>query len=171
MGQRKSLLYVYNELADDARYELEQHLARCTGVRHRTEGGAQVPRHLSQVPVEEPTPNLLAASRMRLQESLETAEQGGFWRRLIFDPAAWLRQIRFSPALAAAIFMVGFGGGIGATYQIAAQPHAAAVLRPVRQRRRRSPPSPASTPSPRSRDPTRSASSTTRFRPRKRKAR
>ena len=23
------LFYVYNELADDARYELEQHLARC----------------------------------------------------------------------------------------------------------------------------------------------
>ena len=35
----------------------------------------------------EPTPNLLAASRMRLQEALETAEQGGFWHRLAFDPA------------------------------------------------------------------------------------
>ena len=28
----------------------------------------------------------------------------------------WLRQIRMAPALAAAIFIVGFGGGIGATY-------------------------------------------------------
>jgi hypothetical protein len=49
---------------------------------------------------------------MRLQESLETAEQGGWWHRLTFDPANWLRQIRFSPALAAVIFMIGFGGGI-----------------------------------------------------------
>src|SRR5205085_10143290 len=63
-----------------------------------------------------PTPNLLTASRMRLQESLETAEQGGFWQRLVFEPAAWLRQVRFSPALAALIFIVGFAGGIGATY-------------------------------------------------------
>ena len=27
--QENILLYVYNELADDARYELEQHLGRC----------------------------------------------------------------------------------------------------------------------------------------------
>jgi hypothetical protein len=54
---------------------------------------------------------------MRLQEGLETAEQGRFWHRLIFDPAAWLRQIRFAPALAAAIFIVGFAGGIGTTYK------------------------------------------------------
>jgi hypothetical protein len=55
---------------------------------------------------------------MRLQESLETTEQGGFWQRLIFDPAAWLHQIRFAPALAAIILMVGFAGGIGTTYQV-----------------------------------------------------
>ena len=73
---------------------------------------------LSELPVEEPSPNLVAASRMRLQEGLETAEQGRFWHRLIFDPAAWLRQIRFAPALAAAIFIVGFAGGIATTYKV-----------------------------------------------------
>jgi hypothetical protein len=56
---------------------------------------------------------------MRLQEALETAEQGGFWQKLIFNPAAWLQQIRFSPALAAVILMVGFGGGVVATYKVA----------------------------------------------------
>jgi hypothetical protein len=55
---------------------------------------------------------------MRLQEALETAEQGGFWQRLTFDPGAWLRQIRLSPALAAMLFIVGFAGGIGATYKV-----------------------------------------------------
>jgi hypothetical protein len=71
---------------------------------------------LSETPVAEPTPNLLAASRMRLQEALETTRPGGLWRRLVLEPAIWLRQIRMAPALAAAIFIVGFGGGIGATY-------------------------------------------------------
>ena len=69
-------------------------------------------------PVEEPSPNLVTASRMRLQEELETTEQGGFWQRLVFDPGAWLRPIKLAPALAAAIFIVGFAGGIGATYQV-----------------------------------------------------
>lgn len=110
------LLYVYNELADDARYELEQHVSRCAGCATELKATRKFHTTLSHFPVEEPTPNLLTASRMRLQEALETAEQGGFWQRLVFEPAAWLRQVRFSPALAAAIFIVGFAGGIGATY-------------------------------------------------------
>src|SRR5579863_627585 len=110
------LLYVYNELADDARYELEQHLARCADCTAELKTTRKFHAMLSELPVEEPSPNLVASSRMRLQEGLETAEQGKFWHRLIFDPAAWLRQIRFAPALTAAIFIVGFAGGIGTTY-------------------------------------------------------
>ena len=53
---------------------------------------------------------------MRLQEALETTGRHGLWQRLILEPAVWLRQIRMAPALAAAIFIVGFGGGIAATY-------------------------------------------------------
>jgi anti-sigma factor RsiW len=111
------LLYVYNELADDARYELEQHVARCADCAAELEATRKFQTTFSEVAVEEPSPNLLTASRMRLQEALETAEQGGFWQRLIFDPGAWLRQVRFAPALAAAIFIVGFAGGIGLTYR------------------------------------------------------
>jgi HEAT repeats/Putative zinc-finger len=116
------LFYIYNELADDARYELEQHLHRCTSCASEVKAVRDLHAHLAQLTVEEPAPNLLAASRMRLQEALETTQQHGFWRRMAFDPAAWLRQMRFSPALAAAIFIVGFAGGIGATYQIARAP-------------------------------------------------
>jgi hypothetical protein len=112
------LLYVYNELADDARYELEQHLARCADCTAELKTTRKFHAMLSELPVEEPSPNLVAASRMRLQEGLETAEQGKFWHRLIFDPAAWLRQIRLAPALTAAIFIVGFAGGVATTYKV-----------------------------------------------------
>jgi HEAT repeats/Putative zinc-finger len=112
------LLYVYDELADDARYELEQHLTRCSDCTVELKATRQLHATLSQASVEEPSPNLVAASRMRLQEALETTEQGGFWQRLLFDPAAWLRQIQFSPTLAAVIFIVGFAGGIGTTYKV-----------------------------------------------------
>jgi HEAT repeats/Putative zinc-finger len=112
------LLHIYNELPDDARYELEQHLARCTECAAELKASRQLHATLSQYPVDEPTPNLVAASRMRLQEALETAEQGGFWQRLTFDPGAWFRQIRLSPALAAMLVIVGFAGGIGATYKV-----------------------------------------------------
>lgn len=112
------LLYVYNELPDDARYELEQHLARCTDCAAELKTTRKFHAVLSELQVEEPSPNLVASSRMRLQEALETTSQGGFWQRLVFDPAMWLRQMRFSPALSAAIFIIGFASGIGATYKI-----------------------------------------------------
>ena len=112
------LLYVYNELPDDARYELEQHLGRCTDCTSELKSARKFHAVLSELPVEEPTPNLVAASRMRLQEALETTKQGSFWHRLVFDPAAWLRQVRLAPALVAAIFIVGFAGGIGTTYKL-----------------------------------------------------
>jgi len=116
------LFYVYNELEDDARYEVEQHLTRCPECATELKATRKFHATLSQMTVTEPTPNLVASSRMRLQEALETASQGGFWQRVIFEPGTWLRQIRMSPALAAVIFIVGFGGGIGATYNFLATP-------------------------------------------------
>ena len=111
-------LHVYGELADDARHELEQHVARCADCAAELAAEREFHALLSQAPEVEPTPNLLAASRMRLQEALETAEQGGFWRRVAFDPANWLRQVRFSPALASVILILGFAGGVGTSYRV-----------------------------------------------------
>ena len=111
-------LHVYGELADDVRHELEQHIARCADCAAELKAAQEFHALLSQAPAATPSPNLLAASRMRLQEALETAEQGGFWRRLAFDPTNWLRQVSFSPALASAILILGFAGGVGTTYKV-----------------------------------------------------
>ena len=111
-------LHVYGELADDARHELEQHIARCADCAAQLKAEQEFHDLLLQDRSAEPTPNLLTASRMRLQESLETAQQGGFWRRLAFDPANWLRQVSFSPALASVILILGFAGGVGTSYKV-----------------------------------------------------
>src|SRR5262249_6537946 len=112
------VFYVYDELADDARHELEQHVERCQDCALELAAVKKFRSEVAQFPAAEPSPSLLASSRMKLQEALESAEQGGWWHRFIFDPVAWLHQIRFAPALAAAIFILGFAGGIGATYEI-----------------------------------------------------
>ena len=120
--QQNVLLYVYDELPDDARHELEQHVARCKDCAAELESVKNFRADFAQFPMREPNASFLAASRMRLQEGLESAEQGGWWSRLIFDPVHWLNQVRFAPALAAAIFIVGFAGGIGATYKMVKTP-------------------------------------------------
>src|SRR4051794_14629787 len=112
------VLQVYGELADDVRHELEQHVARCADCAAELKAEQDFHTLLMQDRAADPTPNLLAASRMRLQEGLETAEQGSFWSPLPFDPAGWLRQVKFSPALASVILILGFAGGIGTTYRI-----------------------------------------------------
>jgi hypothetical protein len=116
--QRNIMLHVYDELADDARYELDQHVARCEACAAELAAAREFRQTMATVTVVEPSPNLLASSRMRLQEALETTQQGGFWTRLTFDPGVWLRQIRFSPALAALLLLVGFGGGTVATFRV-----------------------------------------------------
>jgi hypothetical protein len=79
---------------------------------------------MSAAPPVEPTPNLLAASRMRLQEALETAEPQRGWR--LIDPMVWLRQMKFSPALAAVLLIIGFAGGIGTAWRLV--PHGNAQI-------------------------------------------
>ncbi len=115
--QENICLYLYNELADDARHELEQHIRRCTKCAAELTAQQAFQQQMDVLPVEEPSASFLASARMRLQESLETAEQNRSWyHRLTFDPTAWLRQMRFSPALAAVLLMVGFGSGLGTMY-------------------------------------------------------
>src|SRR5258708_27913032 len=115
-------LHVYGELADDARHELEKHVERCADCAAELKAEQEFHALLSQEHASEPTPNLLAASRMRLQEALETAEQGRFWHRLAFDPASWLRQVHFSPPLAPASFILGSPRGAGTSRHGLAQP-------------------------------------------------
>ena len=117
--QQNVVLYVYDELPDDARHELEQHVARCATCMAEVHAVKNFRTDMAKFPIQEPSPNFLTDSRMKLQEALESAEQGGWWSRLVFEPMNWLHQIRFAPALTAAIFIVGFAGGIGTTYKMA----------------------------------------------------
>src|ERR1700744_6212824 len=116
--QHNVSLYLYNELGDDARHEVEQHLMRCRTCAEEFEATKAFHETMSGLPVPEVTPNLLTASRMKLQEALEHAEQLHGWRRFVLDPMALLQRMRVSPALAAAIFMFGFGSGLAVMYGV-----------------------------------------------------
>jgi len=111
------ILYVYEELADDSRIELEQHAEHCPACAAEIAGARGFHQQMSARPQVELSPNFLASSRMKLSEALETTEQSQ-WRKWIVDPTEWLRQMRFSPALASAILIVGFGAGILTTWKV-----------------------------------------------------
>jgi hypothetical protein len=114
------VLYVYDELADDSRIEMEQHAEHCPACAKEIAVTREFHQAMSQRPQLEVSPNFLASSRMRLSEALESTEQTR-WRKWIVDPAEWLRQMRFSPALASAILIIGFVGGTLTAWQIASK--------------------------------------------------
>src|SRR4029077_10088743 len=113
------VLYIYGELADDAKFEYEQHVRHCLGCRRELEAALEFKDSMAAAPVKEVSPSFLAANRMQLQEALEHAEQSrNIFSSFIFDATGWFHQIKLAPALTAALLIIGFAGGVGTTYRI-----------------------------------------------------
>jgi HEAT repeats/Putative zinc-finger len=113
------VLHIYGELADDAKFEFEQHVRHCLGCRRELEQALECKDAMAAAPVKEVSPNFLAANRMQLQEALEHAEQSrNIFSSFIFDATGWFHQIKLAPALTAALLILGFAGGVGTTYKM-----------------------------------------------------
>lgn len=114
------VLFIYDELPDDARFEFERHVQRCLSCHAELETAREFKEQMASLPVEEVSPNLLASNRMELQEALEHAQQArsGFGM-FIFDFAGWMHQIKLAPALTAALLIMGFAGGTVTGWRVA----------------------------------------------------
>jgi hypothetical protein len=113
------VLYIYGELADDAKFAFEQHVRQCLGCRRELEEALALKDAMAAAPVKDVSPSFLAANRMQLQEALEHAEQSrNIFSSFIFDATGWFHQIKLAPAMTAALLMLGFVGGVGTTYKM-----------------------------------------------------
>ena len=113
------VLYIYGELADDAKFEFEQHVRHCLGCRRELETALEFKDSMAAAPVKDVSPSFLAANRMQLQEALEHAEQSrNIFSSFIFDATGWFHQIKLAPAMTAALLILGFAVGVGTTYKM-----------------------------------------------------
>ncbi len=114
----------YGELHDEQIDGLEEHLAGCEACRQEFEELKLLQEQLALYPMLEPSPNLLAQSRMRLEEELDQIPAHGFFthcRSLFFGSLASIRQ---SPALTVLLIGAGFFGGfLTNRYQARNAPH------------------------------------------------
>jgi len=78
--QQNVVLYVYDELPDDARHELEQHVSRCVSCMAELSAIKGFRADMAQPAVQEPSPNFLTASRMKAAGS---ARVGGTGRLVV----------------------------------------------------------------------------------------
>jgi hypothetical protein len=113
------VLYMYDELPDDAKFEFMHHIQHCADCKREVEAAQAFKEEMSAAPLPEVSPNLLASSRMHLQDALEHAEQNrSFVGMFIFDFAGWMQQIKLAPALTAALLIIGFAGGSITTWRL-----------------------------------------------------
>jgi hypothetical protein len=123
LAQEQIVLMGYGELPDELADGLEQHLAGCEDCRSELNALRAMDEYLALMPVVEPSPNLLAQSRMRLDEELDMIPAHGFLTRLRVNFYAWVGHLQSAPALATLLLGVGFlGGNFTYRYQVAHQP-------------------------------------------------
>jgi len=129
IAQQNIVLAQYGELPDELQFPLEQHLDSCEDCRREWKALIALNEELALVPMREPSPNLLAASRMRLDEALDAMPARSVTQRLWGNAFRWLGFLQSAPALATLLLGVGFlGGNFLERYQAA---HAKQVPGPV----------------------------------------
>ena len=117
------VMAAYGELADEQVPLLERHLANCAECRQEHEQLLAMKTLAAAWPVETPSPNLVARSRTRLAEALDTLPPMHWYERL----AQWLTRtaggLQAAPAAAALLLVAGIGMGSVGGYEFA-QRHA-----------------------------------------------
>jgi hypothetical protein len=120
MAQENLILMHYGELPDELAGGLEQHLAGCEACQAELESMQVLEERMALLPVMEPSPNLLAQSRMRLDDALDEIPPHGFVTRLRTNFFMWMGHLQSAPALATLLVGLGFlSGNFTYRYQVA----------------------------------------------------
>ena len=118
--QGNIVLAQYGELPDVLQLPLERHLNTCEHCRREWNAHLALNERLAADPVLEPSPNLLAASRMRLDEALDEIPARSWGQRLLGNSFRWLGYVQGAPALTVLLLGLGFlGGNTLNKYQVA----------------------------------------------------
>jgi hypothetical protein len=123
------VLLNYGELPDELAGVLEQHLIGCEDCTEELEAFQRFGERLAITPVLEPSPNLLAKSRMRLDDALDMIPPHGFLTQLRTNFYRWVGNVQSAPALATLLLGMGFlVGNFTHRYQVAQAPKPTTVL-------------------------------------------
>jgi hypothetical protein len=123
------ILAAYGELPDEQAVGLEQHLTACEECFAELQAMRELDQLAALHPMAEPDPNLVAQSRMRLDEALDAIPRHGFLTRLRADAGVWFGHLQSAPALATLLVGVGFlGGNFTYRWQVAHAPKPPATV-------------------------------------------
>ncbi len=124
LAHERIVMATYGELPDDATHELDRHLSTCAACNTEREHLRALKLLADAYPVEEPAANLVARSRLRLEEALDALPPKRWFERLAQRITNNFASLQSAPLAACLLLVVGAGAGSLAGYHIA-QRHAA----------------------------------------------
>ena len=121
----------YGELPDDQAHELDRHLAECAGCRQEREQLLAMKVLADALPVVEPGPNLVARSRLRLDEALDALPAMHWYERVVQRLMNSVAGLQAAPLAACLLLVAGLGAQNRAAHAAATTPALATAKVPA----------------------------------------
>jgi hypothetical protein len=129
LAHEKIVLAGYGELPDDQVHELDRHLTACVDCREEREQLLALRTLASTHPLLEPSANLVARARIRLEEALDALPPKRWYERLSTRLINNVANLQAAPVAAVLLLVVGMGAGSLGGYEYAQARAAHAALR------------------------------------------
>lgn len=119
LAHEKIVLAAYGELPDEQIHELERHLTLCAECREEREQLHALRTLAAVLPVAEPPANLVARSRLRLEEALDALPPKRWYERLSQRIVNNFASLQAAPVAALLLLVAGAGAGSLGGYEYA----------------------------------------------------
>ena len=111
LAQQKIALFAYGELPDDQCPALEGHLATCQRCQEEFAAVQALQQAMALAPAQEPSANLLAQARLRLEEALDNMPRTSWLTRVQQSMFRGVSTLGRAPVAASALLVLGLGAG------------------------------------------------------------
>ena len=119
LAQERIVTAAYGEIPDEQAHELEQHVAGCAECQNERAQVLAVKLLADAHPIAEPSPNLVARARLRLDEAIDTLPPKRWYERFGERILNNLASLQAAPAAAILLLAAGAGAGVLGGYQYA----------------------------------------------------
>jgi len=119
LSHERIVMAAYGELPDDAAHELDRHLAVCPECHKEREQLRALKLLADAYPVQEPDPNLVARSRLRLQDALDALPPKTWLERFAQRLGNNFASLQAAPIAAGLLVLIGAGAGALGGYHVA----------------------------------------------------
>jgi hypothetical protein len=119
LAQERIVTAAYGELPDEQAHELERHVLGCADCQTEREHALALKTLVSAHPALEPSPNLVARARLRLEEALDALPPKRWYERWSQGVINNFARLQAAPVAALLMLVAGAGAGCLGEYEYA----------------------------------------------------